>query len=181
MFETEAEIRAMQQILDRSHRRATDHLRSIINDDRSLRASEILGLLTGMRVLSVATVTTKGEPRVSAVDGHLLHATWVFGTSLSSAKARQLHRQPAASVSYLDGEALGVFTHGRATRIVEGDPDFEATLAYLTNHYGSSPLSWGDTGLYRLVPSWMVGYAFRREELLSTRGVAREPRDEDVT
>ena len=181
MFETEAEIRDLQRILHTSHQRATGHLRSIINDDRSLRASEVVGLLTGMRILSLATVTAKAEPRVSAVDGHLLHAQWIFSTSLTSAKARQIHRQPAVSASYLEGEELGIFTHGRATRIDETDPDFETTLAYLTNHYGSSPLSWGDTALYRLVPEWMVGYASRRDELLSSRGVAREPRDEDVT
>ena len=181
MFETEAEMRDLQGLLDSSHRQATDHLRAIINDDRTLRATEVVGLLTGMRTLNLATVTAQGEPRVSAVDGHLLHAQWIFSTSLTSAKARQIHRQPAVSASYLEGEELGIFTHGRATRIAEGEPDYEATLVYLTEHYGSSPLSWGDTALYRLVPSWMVGYAFRREDLLSSRGVEREPRDEDVT
>jgi hypothetical protein len=181
MFETEAELRDLQELLDGSHARSTEHLRRIITDERSLRASEVVGLLTGMRTLNLATVTAHGEPRVSAVDGHLLHAQWIFSTSLTSAKARQIRRQPAVSASYLEGEELGVFTHGRATRIDESDPDYEPTLVYLTDHYGSSPLSWGDTALYRLVPSWMVGYAFRREELLSSRGVEREPRDEDVT
>jgi hypothetical protein len=181
MFETEAELRELQGLLERSHAGATKHLRGIINDDRSLRASEVTGLLTGMRTLNLATVTSGGEPRISAVDGHLLHAQWIFSTSITSAKARQLHRQPAVSASYLEGEELGIFAHGKATRIAETEADYESTLGYLTEHYGSSPLSWGDTALYRLVPSWMVGYAFRREDLLSSRGIAREPRDEDVT
>jgi hypothetical protein len=181
MFETEAEMLDLQELLDRSHAGATQHLRAIINDNRTLRATEVVGLLTGMRTLNLATVTAGGEPRISAVDGHLLHAQWIFSTSVSSAKARQIHRQPAVSASYLEGEELGIFTHGRATRIAESEPDYEATLSYLTEHYGSSPLSWGDTALYRLVPFWMVGYAFRREDLLASRGVEREPRDEDVT
>jgi pyridoxine/pyridoxamine 5'-phosphate oxidase len=181
MFETEAEMRGLQGLLDRSHERATEHLRGIINADRTLRATEVAGLLTGMRTLNLATVTLRGEPRISAVDGHLLHAQWIFSTSVTSAKARQVHRQPAVSASYLEGEELGIFTHGSATRIAETEPDYEDTLVYLTEHYGSSPLSWGDTGLYRIVPSWMVGYAFRREDLLASRGVDREPRDEDVT
>jgi hypothetical protein len=41
-----------------------------------------------------------------------------------------------------------------------------------TAHYGSSPLSWGDVVMYRLDPSWIVGYAWKRDELLSERGVA---------
>ena len=40
-----------------------------------------------------------------------------------------------------------------------------------TAHYGSSPLSWGDVVMYRLDPSWMVGYAWKRDELLAERGV----------
>lgn len=181
MFESEAELRDLQGLLDRSHAGATDHLRGIINDDRTLRATEVVGLLGGMRTLNLATVTAHGEPRISAVDGHLLHARWIFSTSVSSAKARQIRRQPAVSASYLEGEELGIFTHGRATRIADDDPDYEPTLRHLTEHYGSSPLSWGDTALYRLVPAWIVGYAFRREDLLRARGVVREPRDEDVT
>jgi pyridoxine/pyridoxamine 5'-phosphate oxidase len=132
----------------------------------------VVGLLTGMRTLNLATVTSHGEPRISAVDGHLLHAQWIFSTSVTSAKARQVHRQRAVSASYLEGEELGIFTHGQATRIAETEPDYEATLAYLTDHYGSSPLSWGDTALYRMVPSWMVGYAFRPADFARCRAGA---------
>src|SRR5690349_20733210 len=99
MFETEAELYELQGLLDRSLAGATEHLRAIIKDDRSLRATEVVGLLTGMCTVTLATVTAAGEPRVSAVDGHLLHARWVFSTSLTSAKARQIHRQPAVSSS----------------------------------------------------------------------------------
>ena len=53
----------------------------------------------------------------------------------------------------------------------EIDADRIATwpmLAHWTAHYGSSPLDWGeDIRLYRLAPSWMVGYAFERERLLA--------------
>jgi hypothetical protein len=52
------------------------------------------------------------------------------------------------------------------------DPPWDETLAHWTAHYGGSPLDWGeDIRLYRLVPSWMVGYAFERERLLASRGV----------
>ncbi|MEJ7628017.1 MAG: pyridoxamine 5'-phosphate oxidase family protein [Nocardioidaceae bacterium] len=174
MFETRAELRRLQGILDAALAGATDHLRGIIDDRRTLRATEITGLMSGMRTLSLATVTARGEPRVSAVDGHFLHACWVFSTSVTSAKARQLLARPAVSASYVEGEELGVFTHGSAYRITEDDATYDATLAHLTDHYGSSPLSWGDTALFRLEPSWMVGYAAHRESLLASRGVGRD-------
>jgi hypothetical protein len=124
-------------------------------------------LLTGMRVLSVATVTARGEPRISALDGHFLHATWTFSTDGSAAKARHMAVRPAVSVAHVDGETMAVFSHGTAERIAEDDPLWPETLDHWTTHYGSSPLSWGpDVRLYRLHPHWMVAYAADRSELL---------------
>ena len=76
MKETPEEIAALQELLDRSHASSTDHLRGIISDDRRLTAEDIVALLTGMKVISVATVTAQGHPRISAMDGHFLHGTW---------------------------------------------------------------------------------------------------------
>lgn len=181
MFETSAELASLQALLDASYAGASTHLRGIINDERTLRASEIVGVLSGMRTLCIATVTATGEPRISAVDGHFLHAGWVFSTSVSSPKAHQLAARPAVSAAYLEGEEVAVFTHGDAHKISVDDPAYGATLAYLTDHYDSSPLTWGDTALYRVAPGWMVGYAAQRDTLLAARGVRRESRDEDVT
>src|SRR5947207_15115277 len=103
MLETPDEIASLQQLLDASRASATAHLRSIITDDRALTARDLVALLTGMRVLSVATVTARGEPRISALDGHFLHATWTFSTDGSSAKARHLRARPAVSVAHVDG------------------------------------------------------------------------------
>ncbi|HET9647518.1 MAG TPA: pyridoxamine 5'-phosphate oxidase family protein [Microlunatus sp.] len=169
MFETPDELARLQALLDASHARSTDHLRGIIHDDRTLTASHIAGLLTGMKVITAATVTAHGEPRISAMDGHFLHGTWTFSTSRTSAKARHLAARPAISVAHVDGEALAVFSHGRVVEL-SGD-ELAAVDSHWTAHYGSSPLSWGDVVMWRLEPTWMVGYAFRRAELLAERGV----------
>jgi len=172
MLETPADIDALQALLDSSHARATEHLRSIITDDRVLSARDLVALLTGMRVLSVATVTARGEPRISAMDGHLLHGRWSFGTSGTSAKARHLSARPQVSVAHVDNEELAVFSHGRVEQLAPGDDDLAETLAHWTGHYGSSPLGWGpDVRLYRYLPTWMVGYAADRVGLLARRGV----------
>jgi general stress protein 26 len=169
MLETPEDLSRLQTLLDDSHAQATEHLRGIINDDRTLSAEHIAGLLTGMKVVSAATVTVHGEPRISAMDGHFLHGTWTFSTSRSAAKARHLAARPAISVAHVDGEALAVFSHGRAVELA-GD-ELRRVDEHYTAHYGSSPLSWGDVVMYRLEPTWMVGYAFKRDELLAERGI----------
>ncbi|HEX4687349.1 MAG TPA: pyridoxamine 5'-phosphate oxidase family protein [Nocardioides sp.] len=169
MFETEEDLSRLQSLLDASHARSTEHLRGIINDDRTLSAQQIAALLTGMKVITAATVTASGEPRISAMDGHFLHGTWTFSTSRTSAKARHLAQRPAVSVAHVDGEALAVFSHGHVVELA-GD-ELAAVDAHWTTHYGSSPLSWGDVVMWRLDPTWMVGYAFRREELMAERGL----------
>ena len=171
MLETTDEIDALQALLDASRARSTGHLRSIIGDDRTLTADQLVALLTGMKVLSVATVTAAGEPRISALDGHFLHATWTFSTSGTSAKAKHLAARPAVSAAHVDGEELALFSHGYAERIEPGAERDEVD-AHWTAHYGSSPFSWGDDiRMYRLRMTWAVAYAFQRDELLRARGV----------
>lgn len=176
MYETPEDLDRLQQLLDASHARSTEHLRAIIHGDRVLSARDLVALLTGMKVITVATVTAHGEPRISAVDGHFLHGTWSFSTSGTAAKARHMRERPSVSVAHVDNEALGVFSHGRVEELAEGEGDYTETLDHWTRHYGGSPLSWGeDIRIYRYVPSWMVGYAFQREALLAERGVPPAP------
>jgi general stress protein 26 len=173
MYETAEEITALQDLLERSYAGATEHLRGIINERRRLSAQDLVALLTGMKVLSVATVTAAGEPRISALDGHFLHGTWSFSTSGTALKARHLRKRPVVSVAHIDNEELGVFSHGRVSELHEDDDDFAPTIAHWTQHYGGSPLEWGDDiRLYRYAPHWMVGYAFQRDELMRNRGLA---------
>jgi general stress protein 26 len=172
MYETQAELDGLQRLLDDSRASATEHLREIIDDNRALPAADIAALLTGMKVVTLATVTARGEPRISALDGHFIHGTWTWGTSGSSAKARHLQARPAVSIAHVDHEDLAVFAHGNAERLGPPDPLWDETLAHWSAHYGGSPLEWGDDiRLYRLTPSWMVGYAGDRERLLASRGL----------
>jgi hypothetical protein len=170
VLETADEIATLQDLLDRSLVCATEHLRSIIHDDRALTAHDLVALLTGMKVLTVATVTAAGEPRISALDGHFLHGSWSFSTSATAAKARHMAARPAVSVAHVDGEDLAVFSHGRVEPLRASDADWDETLGHWVAHYGSSPLSWGDeVTLYRYRAHWMVGYAASRTGLLTAR------------
>jgi hypothetical protein len=168
MLETTTEVTELQELMDGVYPQTTQHLRSIIAGQRRLSADALVKLLTGMRVLSLATVTAAGEPRISAVDGHFLHARWVFTTAGSAAKARQLRARPAASAAYVDGERLGVFTHGQVEFLTPEHPDFAELEDYLVGHYGSSPSSWAPDIVYcRLQPTWMIGYGNEEQTTIS--------------
>ncbi|MFG3705834.1 pyridoxamine 5'-phosphate oxidase family protein [Micromonospora sp. NPDC047670] len=164
MRETPEELEELQALLDASLSRSTSHLRSIINRERTLTAEQLTQVLTGMCTLALSTVTAKGEPRISGVDGHFLHGRWHFGTARGAAKARHLAARPAVSAAHMRGEDLGVFTHGKAEilnpRGGEPDADWPDVLAYLKDFYGDDPFDWdNDVVYYRLRPDWMTVYA----------------------
>jgi general stress protein 26 len=159
MNEDPADIGELQQLLDRSLAGASEHLRSIIRPERAVPAADLLLRLTGMRTLALSTVSASGRPRISAVDGHLLRGRWVFTTSGSSVKAADMRSRPHVSAAYLEGDSLGVFTHGTAELLAASHPDQPWIEEHLTRHYGSSPSSWGPDIVYaRIQPSWMVAF-----------------------
>ncbi|WP_345214509.1 pyridoxamine 5'-phosphate oxidase family protein [Georgenia halophila] len=159
MNETHEEIEALDRLMAASHSRSTPHLREIVSGDKRLSAEQVVDLMTGMKVLSLATVTAGGEPRISAVDGHFLHGSWTFGTDGRAAKARHIAARPAVSVAHVDGERVGVFAHGHARQLQPEHDDYAETIEHWTAHYGSDPTTWGaDVRLYRLEPTWLVAY-----------------------
>ena len=164
MRETPEELAELQALLDASLSRSTNHLQSIVTE-RTLTAAQLTQVLTGMCTLALSTVTAKGEPRISGVDGHFLHGRWYFGTARTAAKARHLTARPAASAAHLRGEDLGVFTHGTVEVLnpAAGDPaaDWPDLLAYFKDFYGDDDaFDWdSEVFYYRLHPHWMTVYA----------------------
>lgn len=172
MFETETELSDLQTLLDESLARSSTHLKSIIRADEStLTAEQLVRVASGMCTLALATVTANAEPRISGVDGHLLHGRWVFGTDRRAAKARQLAARSGISAAYMRGEELGVFTHGRAVELnpIGGDPDpqWPFILDYLKGYYGESAFSWDEVIYYQIEPHWMVAYSVDPASLLA--------------
>jgi hypothetical protein len=171
MRETPEDLKELQDLLDSSLSRSTSHLRSIITE-RTLTAEQLTQVLTGMCTLALSTVTAKGEPRISGVDGHFLHGKWHFGTARSAAKARHLAARPAASVAHLRGEDLGVFTHGTVETLNPQDSepaaDWPDLLTYLKDYYGDDAFDWdNDVVFYRLHPHWMTVYAPDVDKLIA--------------
>jgi hypothetical protein len=168
VYETGADLLALQGLLDRSISSASDHLTSIVTDARRLDASQTAEVLAGMCTLALATVTASGEPRVGGVDGHFLRGRWLFTTSGTAVKVGHLRQRPACSVAHLRGDDLGVFVHGRAS-LMAPDEVPAWVEEHLVGHYGSSPGSWGPDIVYAWVePSWMVVFASDPDALFDT-------------
>ena len=120
MYETDDELRALQELLDASYARAGEHLRSIWGEDSRLDAPGLCAELVGVQVLDLGTVTARGEPRVSPVDGLLFRGHLWFGSADNSARFRNIRANPAVSGAITRGlETFLVIVHGRA---IETDP-----------------------------------------------------------
>jgi len=144
VHETPHDLRDLQRLLDDSHGAAGPHLRSIVDDEHRLGASELVAVLTGINVLDVATVTAGGEPRMAPVDGVFHRGRWHFGSSPDSARFRHLRRRPAVSACHTRGEELAVIVHGQAREIHLDDPahaEFAAALfaVYVPRYGGDWP------------------------------------------
>lgn len=142
MHETEAEIEALQRVLDESTAGAGPHLLSVIDPDRRLTAAELCQNMQGMRLLALATVTADGRPLVGPVDGYLIHGSWYFSSARESVRMRHLAKRPAVSATHLEGEALAVTVHGTAELFEVNDPTRPELRQAMLDHY--LPLS-GET------------------------------------
>lgn len=163
MWETPAEMSALQQLLDDSFAAASPHLVSIMSPLRRLSAQQVVEQIPSPAVLNIASVTARGEPRLSAVDGHFLHGHWYFTTAAGSPKARQLRARPATSAAYTPRDGMGVFCHGRAVELPPGD-ERQMVIDHFVATYGQSPEVWGDIYYARIDATWLVAFAMTPED-----------------
>ena len=129
---------------------------------RRLGAARLADDLPSPAVLNIATVTARGEPRVSAVDGHFLRGRWYFSTTPESPKARQLAARPAISAAYTPRDGYGVFCHGTAVLLAGAEE--ESMLEHLAATYGTDPEDWRGVACYRIEPDWMTAFAMTDDE-----------------
>ncbi len=117
MHETTDDLTRVQALLDRSYAAAGPHLLSIHTPERRLDAAGVAERLTGMCLLSLATVTADGRPTVGPVDGIFYRGDFYFGSSPESIRFRHIRRRPHVSATHLPGEHLAVTVHGQAAQV----------------------------------------------------------------
>ena len=135
MQETRAELAQLQELMDASMVAAGPHISSIITAERRLTAGQLCEQLTGMRLLSVATVTADGRPLAGPVDGYLLHGSFWFSSGRDSVRMRHLAARPAISATHIAGEHLAVTMHGTAEVFEVSDPARPELRQAMLDHY----------------------------------------------
>lgn len=143
MHETADDLRALQQLLDDSRARAGTHLASIFTPELALSAEALAELMTGVRVLALATVTARSEPRVGPVDGLFYRGHWWFGSSPDSVRFAHIRRRPQVSAAHTEGEELAVVVHGVAHEVDVTAPERDGFRRYLVEVYGGDWEDWG--------------------------------------
>jgi hypothetical protein len=123
VHETAADLGALQELIDRSYASAGAHLRRIHTPERRLSAEQVCKLLTGMRLLALATVTSDGRPLVGPVDGIFLRGAFHFGSAPDSMRFRHITARPFVSATHLPGDELAITVHGRAVPVDVGAPE----------------------------------------------------------
>ncbi len=129
MHESPGDIAAVQDLLDRSYAGAGAHLLSIHTPERRLSAEQLAERLTGMVLLTLATVTADGRPLTGPVDGIFYRGAFHFGSGADSVRFRHISARPQVSATHLPREEFAVTVHGRAVAVDHrADDGFRATL-----------------------------------------------------
>jgi nitroimidazol reductase NimA-like FMN-containing flavoprotein (pyridoxamine 5'-phosphate oxidase superfamily) len=142
VHETGDDLATLQALIDASYAAAGPHLLAIHDAERRLTAPQLCERLTGMCLLTLATVTADCRPIAGPVDGVFFRGAFHFGSADNSLRFRHIRSRPQVSATYLPGEELAVTVHGRAIPIDITAPEHAAfrrtVLDIYTPRYGES-------------------------------------------
>jgi uncharacterized pyridoxamine 5'-phosphate oxidase family protein len=126
VYETDSDLAALQEFLDASYERAGEHLKMIWTEEARLSAEELAAELNGIQILDLATVTRRGEPRVSPVDAFFYRGHFWFGSAQNSVRFRNIRANHAVSgVITRNLETFLIQVHGDAIELDPRGPEAE--------------------------------------------------------
>lgn len=165
MFETEAELAEIQAMFESHLAHANPHMTGIVTLERRPTARQVARYLVGTKHVAFATVTSKGEPRVSPLDMLFIHGRFTLSTGGGTTKVRHLRANPACSAVHVDGDRIAVVANGTVEWIPREHPDHDEIHRVWSETYESDPYSWGDgVVFFRIQPSSMWAHAFHPGE-----------------
>src|SRR5881227_560748 len=100
MRETQEDIERLQALLDSSIERAGAFLRrSFQMPQHSLTAQELVECWQDVQTVALATVTTRGEPRIAPIGSLLYRGDIYIPTVATAARTRHIMKRPAVSLT----------------------------------------------------------------------------------
>lgn len=161
MHETSEDFQRLQTLIDQSIEQAGAFLRrSFQMPAHSLSARQLVHFWQGMQTIALATVTSKGEPRVAPIDALLFHGHFYIPTVATAARTRHIMRNPSVSFTCYVGEDVAVIVHGEATVIYPDHSDFASVEALHIEENGQGVRAWGEGVFLQITPK--VLYSFVR-------------------
>jgi hypothetical protein len=163
MFETKAELRELQRLLDDSFARAEGIRYSGFEASQRLSASQLSGF-QGIRLVACATVNSKGEPRAAPRSAAFLHGKFYLATNSGSTMVRRLSLRPALGFTYFENHLL-IMGHATVTPLREGTPGFkERRPEWVEAFQGGKDSIDGTDMLLRVDPTHVVAFATHPEK-----------------
>src|SRR5256884_7459472 len=118
MRETQEDIERLQTLLDNSIKRAGAFLRrSFQMPEHSLTAQQLIDCWLDVQTVALATITTRGEPRIAPIGSLLYRGDIYIPTVATAARTRHVMKRPAVSLTLFRENELAIIVHGYAAII----------------------------------------------------------------
>ena len=165
MYETDAELVELQRMFDAHLAHANPHMTGIITPKHRPSARQVVRYLDGIKHVAFATVTPRGEPRVSPLDTLFIRGRFTLSTGGEAVRLRHLRANPACSAVHMDGDKIAVVANGVVEWIERDHIDHDEIHGTWQEAYESDPYDWGDEIVFfRIQPTSMWAYAFHSED-----------------
>jgi hypothetical protein len=143
-------------VLDRLLQASIDHAgpysrESFEMPEHSLSVSQLSALFDRARTVALATVSSRGDPRVAPVEAFLHGASFCMPTVAGAALSRHVMGNPASSMTCFEKD-WAVLAHGTSTIVRAADAEFPELDRRAQQAGLSSVLDWGEGVYLRLEP-----------------------------
>jgi Pyridoxamine 5'-phosphate oxidase len=160
VFESNQEIAALQNLLDKSMDNAGGHIGTIFDQGHRLSARQVCVYLQGVKQVAAATVSSRGEPRNAPIDAVFFHGKFHLSTDAKSLRARHLAKRPAISLTYFESADPVIIVHGSAEFVRRDSPDFGTLDSQWQKTYGRGVTELSEGVMFiRVEPRIMLAYS----------------------
>jgi Pyridoxamine 5'-phosphate oxidase len=123
MFETSAELSELQSLLETSYERMGQRMHVTHEPGERLSAEQLAGF-RGIRLVAIANVNKRGEPRVSPRAAAFLHGKFYLAADTESVMVQRVSANPNVAISYFENHFL-LIGHGSASLHPKDGPEFK--------------------------------------------------------
>jgi len=125
MNESPDDLERLQALLNHSTERAGPHLRRTFElPEHALSAAQLVQYWGQEQQFAMATVTTRGEPRVAPVQVLLHQARLYVPTAADATRVRHIAQRPSVSLTHWVSGAVAIIAHGSAILVANDGGEF---------------------------------------------------------